>query len=192
VLKPNFRGVRRHSIRFTPRGWQYQDQAGVDWLVDFNWPWRKNWTIRLQAHHFVLLSRSGETYLAQRVEPPVRKHTNKKLWRVKYLPLLAIPLVTGILLLWPTQNQTRSAAKIEPVNDSCESLLQNPDAAIDAWLANSDTGRIKLTQLEQFELGGIRQLTVVAECGAQQQKFKVQLAKQSQVWRLSKTSRLAN
>lgn len=192
MLKPNFRGVRRHSIRFTPRGWQYRDQAGVDWLVDFNWPWRKNWTIRLQSQHVILLSRSGETYLAQRAEPSIRQHRDRKLLRVKLVPLLAIPLVTGILLLWPTQNETISAPKIERVNNSCESQLQNADAAIDAWLANADTGRLELTQLEQFELGGIRQLIVLAECGAGQQKFKVQLAKQNQVWRLSKTSRLAN
>lgn len=148
--------------------------------------------MRLQPHHVVLLSRSGETYLAQKVERPVRQHASRRVWRVKYLPLLAIPLVTGVLLLWPEQSQTTSAAKIEPVNDSCESLLQNPDAAIDAWLANSDTGRLEFTQLEQFELGGIRQLTVLAECGAQKHKFKVQLAMKNQVWRLSKTSRLAN
>lgn len=192
MFRPNFRGVRRHSIRFTTRGWQYRDQAGVDWLVDFNWPWRKNWTIRLKPHHVVLLSRSGETYLAQRFEPPVRQQGNKTVWRLKYLLLLSIPLSTGIFLLWPSHNQTTPAAKIEPINESCVSLLQKADIAIDAWLANSDTGRLKFTQLEQFELGGIRQLIVLAECENEQQRFKVHLAKQNQVWHLSKTSRVAN
>ena len=192
LFKPNLRGVRRHSIRFTWRGWRYTDTTGIDWLIEFNWPWRRSWPTRLEANKVVLQSRSGETYLAIKAEQPPQQSSGHQASRAKFLPLLVLPLIAGAFLVWPVEVKPQNAKGILPRNETCQSLLSNADSAIDAWLANSSTGRLSFTQLEQFELGGVRELIVLAECENQQQKFSVQVAKQGEVWRLSKTSRLAN
>jgi hypothetical protein len=184
--------VRRHSIRFTLRGWQYRDEEGNDWLIEFNWPWRRSWPIRIRQDHVVLQSRSGETHLARKLYECKQRNDRSKTARAKVLPILVLPLITAVFLLWPTESEPQPATSSQPLNQSCKHLFANIEPAIDAWLANASTGRLSFTGLEQFELGGVRQLIVLAACDTQKQQFRVQVTKNGEVWRLSKTSRLAD
>lgn len=193
LLKPNIRGVARRNLRWRLGGWQYPDGNGREWLIEFNLPWRRNWTQRY--HQALLRARSGDIYVVRSLESdkPIHRPPKKMLYFVATLTTLVI---TALVPLQFAVDGKQQAKKIphpgaaSPKN-ICASFLETPNEFITTWLAKQPS-EITFVAKHELELGGVRNLKVKATCAGLETSWAVQLFKSGDTWKLNKTSRLEN
>jgi hypothetical protein len=93
-----------------------------------------------------------------------------------------------------TQSTVKDIAKGERETQgiTCANLLQNPRPELDLWISKGASTRVKIQEVAETVIGGVKSKSIKFSCGQQSNSFRLSLVKRDEKWLLSNFARLEN
>lgn len=199
MIKPNIRGVEKHLLQISPRGWQHRPGS---FLVRFRYPWRSAWVARaFQSSELEpRLSRSGYVYLIENYKHTVKAGEKAKRFRrvvassiLASASIVALNFALDISQRKAPNYQVSSGpvgASERKTESSCSEILLKPAAQIEQWLEGQLTPQVAVEELNRNLLGGFQRRTVKIKCEELTATFRLTLSKHQQELHLKNFARL--
>jgi hypothetical protein len=93
-----------------------------------------------------------------------------------------------------TQSTVQDIAKGERETQgvTCANLLQNPKPELDLWVSKGTSNRVKIQEVAETVIGGVKSKSIKFSCGQQSNSFRLSLVKRDKKWLLNNFARLEN